>query len=65
MLNSDWGVKQSVVKPQFLQYRDMNGMDRIANTADDAPRFSFPYLDAANAVPLTNTYKNNTDLISC
>jgi len=28
------------------------------------PSFSFPYLDAANQVPLVNSYTNNNSIIS-
>ena len=57
LLNSDWGVRKQVVKYNFLQFRDYSG-------AGGAPRFSFPYFDAANQVPLTSTYINNVGLTS-
>lgn len=56
LLNSAWGVRKQVVKYSFLQFRDI--------TVDGVPRFSFPYFDAANQVPLTSTYVNNVGLTS-
>jgi hypothetical protein len=57
LLNSDWGVRKQVNKLSFLQFRDFNGVG-------GAPRFSFPYFDATNQVPLSTTYSNNTSLVS-
>ena len=57
LLNSDWGVRKQVLKYNFLQFRDYLG-------TGGAPRFSFPYFDATNKVPLTNTYVNNVGLSS-
>ncbi len=55
LINSNWGVKKSLTKASFISVKDFNGQG-------GQPRFSFPYLDAANKIPLTSTYTNNTGL---
>lgn len=67
-LNKNWGVQKTFAAPfnssqnaaSFLKY------EGLATTGADAgkPRFSFPYLDAANQIPLTNSFTDNTNVFS-
>jgi hypothetical protein len=54
LLNSDWGVYKSVVKTQFLQFRNFD----VNNT----PSISFPYLDFTTKTPVTTTFQNSVGL---
>jgi len=55
LLNRNWGLLKSATSTNFLKYE---GMAADGKT----PLFSFPYLDAANQVPLVNSFSNNTNL---
>jgi len=56
-LNRNWGVYKLANATNFLKYE---GIDPVTQ----APRFSFPYLDATNQVPLTTTWKDDTSINS-
>ncbi len=54
MINKSWGVAQFANKANgILNYKGLN--------AQGQPTFSFPYLDATNQIPLTNTFSNSVD----
>lgn len=57
LLNKNWGLIKSPSVPtgNFLKFE---GMAADGKT----PQFSFPYLDAANQVPVVNSFANNTNL---
>ncbi|HVX51470.1 MAG TPA: hypothetical protein VHB48_15005, partial [Chitinophagaceae bacterium] len=55
LLNKNWGIYKSFSSLSFLKYEGMNG---------NAPKFSFPYLDPKNYVPLTNSYKDDVSILS-
>ncbi len=57
LLNSEWGVKESIVNRSFLKVLDFKG-------PNNSPRFAFPYMDAKNKIPYTETFKHNTGLTS-
>ncbi len=54
MLNRNWGVYKTFSSTSFLKYEGL--------TATNQPKFSFPYLNAANQIPLTNSFVDNTSL---
>jgi Carboxypeptidase regulatory-like domain len=64
-LNKNWGTYKEFTSgtfntpysASFLQYE---GID--ANSG--RPRFSFPYLDPLNEIPLTNSFKDDTSIFS-
>ncbi|WP_286753821.1 MULTISPECIES: TonB-dependent receptor [Sphingobacterium] len=54
MINKSWGVAQFANRANgILNYKGLN--------AQGQPTFSFPYLDATNQIPLTNTFSNSVD----
>ncbi|HVI46918.1 MAG TPA: carboxypeptidase regulatory-like domain-containing protein [Chitinophaga sp.] len=61
-LNRKWGINKLSNIPSFLKYegqvRDANGKPTAA------PAYSFPYLDNANQIPLTNSWRENTNNLS-
>jgi len=65
MLNKNWGAYKiftsgstfSPVLSSFLKYEGM-----AAGTT--TPRYSFPYLDPANQIPLTSTFKDDPSIFS-
>jgi len=62
-LNRNWGIyKFSTLTPVngAVQLLKFEGMAADGKT----PSFSFPYLDAGNAVPVTNSFTNNTGISS-
>ena len=60
-LNKNWGVYKTTNLTNFLKYEGLVP----AGTADAGkPRYSFQYLDAANQIPLTSTFKDYTGLLS-
>lgn len=68
MLNRNWGIQKTFAAPfnssqnaaSFLKYEGL-----VSSGADAGkPRFSFPYLDPANQIPLTNSFTDNTSLFS-
>lgn len=56
MLNSNWSLYQTPNRSSLLTFK---GYD-----ANKTPQFIFPYLDATNKVPLTNTFRNDLGLLS-
>jgi hypothetical protein len=69
-LNKNWGIGKTFSTPfntsqnaaSFLKY------EGLVSTPGDPdlgkPRFSFPYQDAANKVPFTNSWQDNTSTFS-
>lgn len=56
MLNSNWGVLKTANRSTLLTFK---GYD-----ANGVPQFTYPYLDAANKVPLTSTFRDDLGLTS-
>lgn len=56
MLNKDWGVAKSTNRTSLMNFKGLN--------AAGEPTFSFPYLNASNKVPLTETFRDNPGIIS-
>jgi len=61
LLNRNWGVYKtfsngSTFSNSFLKYEGL--------TPDNHPRFSFPYLDPTNQIPYTNSFKDDTGILS-
>jgi hypothetical protein len=63
LLNKNWGLYQTTVNPigsgglvTILNYKGLDGSGR--------PTYSFPYADKTNLIPLTNSYKTDTNLLS-
>ena len=63
LINKNWGIFRTTSRSlgsggnySLLNYKG------LATTGADAgkPTFSFPYLDAANQIPLTNSFQNST-----
>jgi hypothetical protein len=67
-LNKNWGLTKTFTTPfntsqnaaSFLKY------EGIVPTGADAgkPRYSFPYLDAANQIPVTSSFTESTSIYS-
>ena len=59
-INKNWGVYKTTNLTNFLKY------EGLATTGANAgkPQYSFQYLDAANQIPLTSTFKDYTGLLS-
>jgi len=55
LFNRNWGLVQSFTSTSPLKYE---GISTDPATAGK-PKFSFPYLDPANQVPVVNSYINN------
>ena len=66
MLNKNWGAYKiftsgstfSPVLSSFLKY------EGVVSAANPTPRYSFPYLDPANQIPLTSTFKDDPSILS-
>ncbi|MBC9911440.1 TonB-dependent receptor [Chitinophaga varians] len=62
LLNRRWGTYQIANVPNFLKYegqlRDATGKPTAA------PAFSFPYQDKDNQIPVTNSWRDNTNTLS-
>lgn len=60
LLNRNWGILKTPNRTNLLNFL------RVQATGPGAgkPVFSFPYLDAANKIPLTSTYQNSTSQAS-
>ena len=56
LLNSDWGVYQVPNRNALLTFR---GYD-----AAHVPQFNYPYLNATDKTPLTETFRNDLGLLS-
>lgn len=62
LLNRRWGISKVPNMPSFLKYEGQ--LRDAAGKATNTPAFSFPYQDAANQIPLTNSWRDNTNTIS-
>jgi hypothetical protein len=66
MLNKNWGAYKiftsgstfAPVLSSFLKY------EGVVNSTNPTPRYSFPYLDPANQVPLSTTFKDDPSILS-
>jgi len=56
MLNKNWGIAKFANRPALLNFKRVETVGVNAGK----PVFSFPYLDAANLIPLTTTFQNST-----
>jgi len=56
LLNKNWGIQRITNRTALLNFK------RVETSGVNAgkPVFSFPYLDAANQIPLTSTFQNST-----
>jgi len=56
LLNKNWGIFRTTNRTGLLNFK------RVETTGVNAgkPVYSFPYLDAANQIPLTSTFQNST-----
>ncbi|RAJ75204.1 carboxypeptidase family protein [Chitinophaga dinghuensis] len=63
LLNRRWGTYKLPNQPSFLKYEGQF-RDPVSGQATATPAFSFPYLDAKNEIPLTNSWRDNTGTIS-
>lgn len=57
LLNKYWGTYKTPTTSNFLKYEGLGADGKT-------PSFSMPYLDANNQVPVTNTFRDNTNIIS-
>jgi hypothetical protein len=55
--NKYWGTYKTPNLTNFLKYEGLGADGRT-------PAFSMPYLDATNQVPLVNSFKDNTNILS-
>lgn len=55
--NKYWGTYKMPNLTNFIKYEGLGADGKT-------PSFSMPYLDAANQVPLVNSFKDNTNIIS-
>ncbi len=60
LINRRWGVQQLFNRTTPLNFEKVETTG--ANTGK--PTYSFPYLDATNQVPLVNSFRDNTGLVS-
>lgn len=56
LLNKNWGIFQTTNRTALLNFKRVE----TAGANAGKPVFSFPYLDATNQIPLTNTFQNST-----
>lgn len=56
LLNKNWGIYRVATRPALLNF---NRIETVGLNAGK-PVFSFPYLDATNQIPLTNSFQNST-----
>lgn len=56
LLNKDWGVAKSTNRTSLMNFKGLN--------AQGEPTFSFPYFNANDKVPLTQTFRDNPGIIS-
>jgi outer membrane receptor for ferrienterochelin and colicin len=57
LLNKEWGLVRSPVANNFLRYEGLGADGKT-------PSYSFTYQDAANQIPLVNSFSNNTSIAS-
>lgn len=60
-MNKNWGIYKTTNLTSFLKYE---GLAPAGTANAGKPRYSFQYLDAANQIPLTSTFKDYTGLLS-
>lgn len=61
-LNKKWGIARTFSSTSFLKFEGL-----VTDPADPnigKPRYSFLYLDPKNNVPFTNSYQDNTSILS-
>ncbi|HRI20281.1 MAG TPA: TonB-dependent receptor, partial [Panacibacter sp.] len=62
LLNKNWGIYKTFNTTTPLKF------EGVVTTASDPnfgkPRYSFPYLDAGNQIPVVNSYRDDTNIIS-
>ncbi len=61
LLNSNWGILKQFATFSPLKYE---GKGATGTPNEGKPLFSFPYLDAANEVPYTSSFIDNTGILS-
>jgi hypothetical protein len=70
LLNKNWGLTKTFSTPfnssqnaaSFLKYEGL--VTAAADPNVGKPRFSFPYQDAANEIPFTNSFTESTNIYS-
>jgi hypothetical protein len=62
LFNKNWGVAKSFTSTSFLKYEGLVPSSDVDNMGK--PRFSFPYLDPTNQIPVVNSYIDNTSIFS-
>ncbi|QEC67756.1 TonB-dependent receptor [Panacibacter ginsenosidivorans] len=62
LFNKNWGVVKNFTSTSFLKYEGLVPSTDVDNAG--RPRFSFPYLDPANQIPVVNSYIDNTSILS-
>lgn len=64
LINKNWGTFRTTARPLNVQNNGVALLNYkgLVTSGPDAgkPTFSFPYLDAANLIPLVNTFQNST-----
>lgn len=61
-LNKYWGVYKQFTSLSFLKYEGLVPVSDPVNAGK--PRYSMPYLDPVNQIPLVNSYTDNTSILS-
>jgi outer membrane receptor for ferrienterochelin and colicin len=56
LLNKNWGVLRTANRPALLTFKRV---ETAAGANLGKPVYSFPYLDAANQIPLTTSFQNS------
>ncbi len=56
LLNKNWGISKITNRTALLNFKRVES----AGVNAGKPVFSFPYLDAANQIPLVSTFQNST-----
>ncbi|NNV56554.1 TonB-dependent receptor [Limnovirga soli] len=61
-VNKNWGIAKQFTSTSFLKYEGLVPSADPNNAGK--PRFSFPYVDPSNQIPLVNSYTDNTSIFS-
>jgi hypothetical protein len=61
LLNKNWGTFKTVNRTTLLKFE---GIETTAGPNQGKPKYSFPYLDATNQIPLTTSFQNSTSAAS-
>lgn len=61
LLNKNWGTFKTVNRTTLLKFE---GIDNSGGANQGKPKYSFPYLDAPNQIPLSSTFQNSTSQAS-